>query len=159
MSAPGELKMVRLAAGLFGAFLGLSLLKFGNPPIFEQMVTSPESFLELLLGSPWPILWGHWALIAVGLFMVPTFRKPSGLPIWLMLLPGLWLGWQFLSGASTVDRDLTEPTLRHFCACVGCYFLGLFSLSRRATPVSLWVLLLLSYCFVLIVGFEQHFGG
>jgi len=25
----------RIFAGLFGAFLGLSLLKFGNPPILE----------------------------------------------------------------------------------------------------------------------------
>src|SRR6266567_7028917 len=56
----------RVFAALFGGFLGLSLVKFGNPPIMEKWVTSPAGFLELLLGTPWPIGWAYWLLGLVG---------------------------------------------------------------------------------------------
>src|SRR6266568_3439300 len=61
MCSSNEL-LPRVFAALFGGFLGLSLLKFGNPPIMEKWVTSPGGFLELLLGTPWPIGWAYWLL-------------------------------------------------------------------------------------------------
>src|SRR2546422_506054 len=57
-----DVLLPRVFAALFGGFLGLSLLKFGNPPIMEKWVTSPGGFLELLLGRPWPIGWAYWLL-------------------------------------------------------------------------------------------------
>ena len=35
--------LLRVFAGLFGGFLGLVLLKFGNPPIMEKWVTTPTN--------------------------------------------------------------------------------------------------------------------
>ena len=61
MCSSNEL-LLRVFAALFGGFLGLSLVKFGNPPIMEKWVTSPGGFLELLLGTPWPIGWAYWLL-------------------------------------------------------------------------------------------------
>ena len=52
-------------AGLFGSFLGLALLKFGNPPITEKWVNAPASFWDLLLGYPWPIGWAYWLLARI----------------------------------------------------------------------------------------------
>src|SRR6266571_6105161 len=57
-----DVLLPRVFAALFGGFLGLSLLKFGNPPIMEKWVASPGGFLELLLGTPWPIGWAYWLL-------------------------------------------------------------------------------------------------
>src|SRR6266853_5689681 len=57
-----DVLLPRVFAALFGGFLGLSLLKFGNPPIMEKWVTFPGGFLELLLGTPWPIGWAYWLL-------------------------------------------------------------------------------------------------
>ena len=42
----------RIFAGLFGAFLGLCLLKFGNPPITEKWVTAPDEGLGVPAGVP-----------------------------------------------------------------------------------------------------------
>src|SRR5262249_4295746 len=153
------LKLVRLGAGLLGAFLGVSLVKFGNPPIFEAMVTAPENVYEVLLGTPWPIAWGYWSLIGVVLVMAPTLRRPAGVPLWLCVLPAIRLGWQLISGMNTVDAALSAPTLRHFCACACCFYLGLCSLSRLASPGPIWAPILPAFCFVLVVGFEQRFGG
>src|SRR5262245_57552245 len=51
----------------FGLFLGLALLKFGNPVILDDKISPPTSFSEAW-GSPWPAQWGNWllALLALG---------------------------------------------------------------------------------------------
>ena len=54
-----------LFAALWGAFLGLALLKFGNPPITEQWVVPPEGIYEFLFGYPWPIAWAYGMLAGV----------------------------------------------------------------------------------------------
>ena len=55
---PDEL-LPRLFALAFGVFLGLSLLKFGNPPVMEKFVTAPANIYEFVLGTPWPISWAY----------------------------------------------------------------------------------------------------
>ena len=67
----------RIFAGLFGAFLGLCLLKFGNPPITEKWVTAPEGFWEFLLGYPWPIAWAYGLLALVGVVGMAVVRRKS----------------------------------------------------------------------------------
>ena len=55
--------------------------------------------------------------------------------------------------------DLTRPTLKHFVACVLCFYLGYFSLSRVQRLWPFWLGLLGGFLLVLAVGWEQQFGG
>jgi O-antigen ligase len=146
-------------AGLFGAFLGLALLKFGNPPIMEKWVSPPTDFYEFLLGYPWPIAWAYWLLALVGAVGVAAARWRSAVPWWLIALPLIWLAWQVLAGTQSVDAGLTNSTLKHFGACVLCFYLGFFSLSRLKKLWPFWTGLLGGFLLVLAIGWEQHFGG
>src|SRR5947209_17869189 len=115
-------------AAVFGGFLCLALLKFGNPPIMEKWVTTPTNGWEFVLNCPWPIRWGY-ALLALTLVSgLPVWRWSRTRPPWFLWLPLVWLGWQFLSATQTLDGRLTEPTLWHFTACIVCFYLGFFAL-------------------------------
>jgi putative inorganic carbon (HCO3(-)) transporter len=144
---------------LFGAVLGLTLLKFGNPPITEKWVTAPANGWEFLLGYPWPIAWAYWLLVPVGALGIAVARWKPVVPVWLVGLPPLWLAWQFIAGARSVGPDLTALTLKHFTACVLCLYLGYFSLSRVRRVWLFWLGLLCGFVLVLVVGWEQQFGG
>ena len=85
----------RLFAGLFGGFLGLCLLKFGNPPITEKWISAPANVWEFPFGFPWPLDWAYWLLALVGLAGVAVARRKSAAPWWLVALPLAWLAWQF----------------------------------------------------------------
>ncbi len=146
-------------AGLFGAFLGLSLLKFGNPPILERWVTTPEGFWGYLLGYPWPIGWAYGLLAVVTVVGIVVARWRATVPWWLVVLPLVWLGWQFVASARSVDAQLSNPVLKHFVACVVCFYLGYFSLSRARRCWPFWLLLLAGFALVLAAGWEQQFGG
>jgi O-antigen ligase len=88
----------------------------------------------------------------------PSF-PPAPVPTWLLVVPLLWLGWQFVSASRTVDRTLTVATLLHFIACVGAFYLGLFSLARVTRLGPFWLGLMGGFLVVLIAGWKQHFGG
>ena len=95
-------------AGLFGAFLGLALLKFGNPPITEKWVTAPAKFWEFLLGYPWPIAWAYWLLVSGRGW--PGWRLRGG----SRLRPGgwsrcRWSGW-FGNSSPARSRSIAELT-------------------------------------------------
>jgi len=146
-------------AWLFGIFLGLTLLKFGNPPIFEKWVTVPNDIYEFLLGFPWPIAWAYLllgALCVIG-FWAARWRLPA--PRWMVALPAAWLGWQWLAGTQSVNPQLTQVTLMHFAACTICFYLGLFALAHPAARTGFWIGLAAAFLIVLGLGFEQHFGG
>jgi O-antigen ligase len=149
--------------GLFGAFLGLALLKFGNPPIMERWVEAPTNIYELMLGSPWPISWAYKLLAVISIVgLIITVREGiarNAIPTWLLLLPLVWLAWQVVAAASTVDAELSQPTLMHFVACVFCFFLGFFALARVRNLAPFWVGLFCAFLLVLFVGWEQRFGG
>jgi len=146
-------------AALFGAFLGLTLLKFGNPPIMERWVTTPTQFYEFVFGYPWPITWAYWMLGLVGVAGVVVAGRAPATPRWLIALPLVWLLWEFVAGTQSVNAELTAHTLKHFGACVLCFYLGLFSLSRLRSPWPFWAGLLCGLALVLMAGWEQHFGG
>lgn len=141
-----------------GAFLGLALLKFCNPPIMEKLVEPPGELAEWLL-SAWPIHVGYWLLVLVVVvgFFVAQFR--GNVPKWLLAMPLVWLGWQLLSATQSVDAELTKPTLKHFAACVVCFYLGVFCLSRDKSAQALWAGIVGALGIVFFVGLEQHFGG
>jgi hypothetical protein len=178
--------------GLFGAFLGVALLKFGNPPIFENLVSPPANAWEFVLNSPWPLAWAYrllFVVIGFGLLATLPARKDShpggmcgaigvsvgkwmknvielaaeqwnsGAPRWLIALPMVWLAWQFLAATHSLDSALTGATLAHFTACVVCFYLGFLLLGRARSLALFWLGLLGAFLLMLVVGWEQHFGG
>ena len=148
-----------LFRGLFGAFLGLSLLKFGNPPIMEKWVTAPTDFFTFVLGFPWPIGWAYRLLALIAIVGLFAARWKVNAPRWLVALPLAWLIWQLLAATQSVDAQLSDPTLKHFTACVVCFYLGLLSLSRARSLAIFWLGLFCGFLLVLAGGLEQHFGG
>ncbi|MGA2787421.1 MAG: hypothetical protein ABSF60_07830, partial [Verrucomicrobiota bacterium] len=50
----------------FGLFLGLAILKFGNPAILDQKIAPPVSPSEFWADA-WPTHWGNWILLPLAL--------------------------------------------------------------------------------------------
>src|SRR4051812_22605513 len=97
----------RVFAILFGAFLGLALLKFGNPPIMERWVERPTNIYEFLFYCPWPIAWAYTLLGAVLLCGIIFSRTRAACPTWLLVLPAVWYGWQRLAASESIERSLS----------------------------------------------------
>ncbi len=155
---PAEKVLPGIFAGLFGCLLGLSLLKFGNPAIMERFVTQPTNIYEWIF-TPWPAVIGYWLLGVVAMVGLVVARWKVKVPWALVALPLIWLIWEALAATQTVSARLTEPTLIHFCTCVVCFYLGLFSLSRVRRLWPFWLGLIAGFMGVMMSGFEQHFGG
>ena len=118
---------------VFGLFLGLTILKFGNPVILDARVSAPSSFSEAW-AEAWPPHWGFWFLIPVA--FVGLCIAISGQPRWpgsrwLWILPLTWFGWQLVAATQTVDATLTALTLVHFGGGIACYFLGAWLLGDQ----------------------------
>ena len=145
-------------AGLAGAWLGVSLIKFGNPVILDRLVESPKDFWEIVF-NPWPVAWGYWMLAGLVILGGGVVRFKTSAPRWLVALPMIWFGWQLVAATRTVDVQLTKATLLHFGACNACFYLGLFALSRVSQMTWFWNSLLLGFVWVLWMGLCQHFGG
>jgi hypothetical protein len=110
----------------FGLFLGLAILKFGNPVILDGKIPPPVSISDYL-NDPWPTHWANWGLLPLvlaGAVIVWSRKLRWPTTKWLWLLPLLWFGWQLLSATQTVDATLTSATLWQFFGCIACYFLG-----------------------------------
>src|SRR5947207_7024813 len=139
------------------------MLKFGNPPIMEKWVEAPTDFYEWLLGSPWPIAWAYRLLGVLSILgLIIGFRTAKirpNVPGWFICLPLLWLACQVLSASRSVEDQLSWPTLKHFVACLVCFYLGLYALARVHKLAPFWIGLFCAFLMVLVVGWEQHFGG
>ena len=146
----------RVFMGLFGAFLGLSLLKFGNPVILDWKVESPTT-LAGLISDPWPVRWGYWLLAVVALFGLPALAR-AGWPrlrvLYLLLLA--WLAWQFIAASKTIDASLTQATLPHLAVCVVCFFLGLLVVAHPTRSQLLWTGIIVGFSLTLVKGVNQH---
>jgi hypothetical protein len=148
----------RLYALGFGLFLGLAILKFGNPVILDHKITPPVSPSEFWMYA-WPTHWGNWillplALAGAALAYIGKPRWPG--TRWLWTLPLLWFGWQLLSATQTVDGNLTATTLWQFGGCVACYFLGALVLGREQAVRWLLAGVLAAFAFCLIKGINQR---
>src|SRR5436309_15082915 len=84
----------KVFAGFTGAWIGLSLAKFGNPVILDQLVQPPRDFWEYVF-SPWPVAWGYWMLagLVIAGFAMVRFRFHPGAPRALLALPLIWFAW------------------------------------------------------------------
>jgi hypothetical protein len=186
-----------LFAALFGAFFGLCLLKFGNPPVMEKFMEAPKSSFELL-AMPWPIHWASWMLgfiSVLGLILLLRSRPPGislfgflssfaclteaserrqvihssfSIRTLTLLLPLGWLLWQVLSACFSISHELSTPTVIHYTACVLCFYLGVFCLSRLNAPTLspshaptrlFWLGIFCGFVFLIAIGLDQHFGG
>ena len=145
-------------SALFGALLGLALLKFGNPVVMQKFITGPEGLYDWLI-SQWPLVIGYWLLLPVAVIGLLVARWEINAPKWLLLLPLIWLGWQFVSATRAIDLQLSRGALLQFGSCVTCFYLGYFSLGRIKSHRSFWLGLLGALAVVLASGFQQHFGG
>ena len=131
-------------AGAVGLWLALALIKFGNPVILDQQIQAPSNLDELLINS-WPIAWGYALLAIIFIVGCKFWRWRTPVPMWLLVVPLVWLGWQFVSAMQTVDRALTVATLPHFVACVGAFSIGLFALARVTRLGPFWLGLVLDF--------------
>ena len=154
----GRLTAQDLYALAFGLFLGLALVKFGNPVILDSKVSPPGSISELW-SYAWPPRWSVWLLspLAVaGVWLAVTSKaRWPGTP-WLWALPTLWFGWQLVSATHTVDGTLTAMTLRHFAGCLACYFAGALVLGRPRSVQWMLIGLLAGFTFCLVRAANQR---
>ncbi len=145
-------------AALSGLFLGLSLLKFGNPAILDPLVARPFGFWEWML-QPWPLAWGYALLAGLALlgFAVAEWRLPRP-RVWVWL-PLVWLLWQAASATDTVDARLTRLTLPYLASVVAGFYLGMLTLARAPQLRVFWLALAGCFAAVLVSGFQQQLGG
>jgi hypothetical protein len=150
--------LAKTFAVLFGLLLGLALLKFVNPAVFEKFEQWPANGYEWAINS-WPVALGYWLLAGLASMSVFVVRREARAPRWLIVLPLVWLGWQVAAAMHTVDAELTRSTLKHFASCVVCFYLGLFVLASLRSPALFLVPICGAFVLVLAAGIEQRFGG
>jgi len=150
----------RIAGVLFGCWLAVVPVKFGNPVIFEHMLGVPEGFYGLLLSS-WPVPWSYAALGLIAIAAVLAWRWKPSVPKWLAVLPLAWFAWTLLSATQTAPdaARLTLLTLLQFGGCVLCFYAGMFGLSELRDFRPLWAGLAVGLVFILATALHQHFGG
>jgi O-Antigen ligase len=164
-----------LYALAFGLFLGLCILKFGNPVILDEKILPPANLSEFWHDA-WPTHWANWIffpLAAVGALVwctsasgAATFSvlgsrpknknqarvgvHPLGCSRYLIILPLLWLGWQFVSATRTVDANLTATTLWQFSGCVASFFIGVLIINtpRRFNFLLAGIFVALAICLI-----------
>ena len=126
--------------------------------------------------SPQILLW-DLGLVALALLVWSCWRRPAGLPRWLMFAPLVWLGWQVASALIGLEQITQEGarrilliTLVHFTICVLIFFFGASIVDQRRTgdkhveprPETFrlfWLALAGGFLVVLAIGWRQHFGG
>lgn len=142
---------------VFGLFLGLLILKLGNPVVLDQKIDAPTTLNEAWLYA-WPVHWGFWLvapLVLAGAVLGLAMRAWWPGRRWLWVLPAIWLGWQVVSGMRSVDERLTAGVLLHFGSCVACYLLGALVLADRRSFHWMLTGLLAGFTFCLVRAANQ----
>jgi hypothetical protein len=158
MKSEKKFRALEFYALVFGLFLGLAILKFGNPVILDSRINPPISPSDFW-NVAWPPHWANWILFPLVLAgLAFAFKKKLHWQAtkWLWRLPLLWFGWQLFSATRTVDANLTATTLWQFFGCVACYFIGAFLVgSERALS---WLLtgVLAAFAFCLVRAVDQR---
>jgi O-antigen ligase len=142
----------------FGLFLGLAIVKFGNPVILDQIISPPASWSDALQNA-WPLHWTNWllaglAVIGAALAVAKKPRWPGAR--WLWILPLLWFGWQIISALHSQYHDLTTVTLWQFGGCAVCYFLGIFVIGQGRGWRLIMLGVLAGFAFCLVRAVDQR---
>lgn len=158
-SSPGEATIPGKIAGLlFGLWLTLVPVKFGNPIIFGHLLGVPQNASEALLGA-WPVSWSLGALGVIAAATALVWKLRTRPPAWISAALLIWFGWTLLSALRTVDGRLTQSTLLQFAGCVLCFGAGMFGLSNLRDCRPVWAGLILGMAIILGTALDQHFGG
>ena len=152
-----RLSATELYSIAFGLFLGLAIVKFGNPVILDQVIFTPRAFSDILHDS-WPLRWANWFLVAIVLIgatlaITTKPRWPATRCLWV--LPLIWFIWQILSAAQSQYHDLTSVTIWQYLGCLACYFLGALVISRGRGSQLLLIGVLIAFAFCLIRAVDQ----
>jgi hypothetical protein len=142
-----------------GFFFFIAIIKLGSPVILDLNMKSPRDMASSFSEPTWPPHWGFWMFVPValaGLFAVEWNRVKLH---WVLTLPLIWLGWEFVSATHSVSAALTKLTLAHFAVCVGLFYLGFLTRKGMANPWPVWAGMGLALCWAMRTGLEQHFGG
>jgi hypothetical protein len=145
-------------AAASGLFVGLSLLKFGNPAILDHLIPPPNGLLEILFQS-WPLSWSYVMLMILLAWGLATAQWQVPMPRWLVLVPLGWLIWQWVAATQTIDPKLTRATLVHFHTVLAGFYLGLLGLAPARRVGLFWTGIALGFALMLWTGFDQKFGG
>ena len=144
----------------FGLFLGLCLLKFGNPVVLDRQIPTPASLGELW-SQPWPLRWSFGVLGLFGLVGLPLLihgfqTRVRRVSPWLWAPLVIWYGWQLMSASQTVDRTLTGLTLFHLAGVVLTYAFGLWVVTSGSAIRWLLVGILAGFCLCLMRATTQR---
>ena len=142
----------------FGAFLGLALLKFPNPPVVEHLISEPTNGWEWALMA-WPVRQAYPLVVILGLAGVFLVQVPRLAPKWPMLLPIAWFAWVWFSATQSIEPKVSALTVTHFGIAITCFYLGMLVAGRATQPGWLLAGMVAAFLLVMVVGFEQHFGG
>ncbi len=180
---PTKFPWSKLFALLWGLFLGLALVKFGNPVILDHLVaqsadwqgnpllkltqsaavSQPENAAPDLAErffEPWSMYRAFYLFIplaVLGLFLIRKFDLGHGK--WVVLPLGIWFFWQFIASIGTVNVNLTRNTMLHFSVCCACFLLARLLLRKPHEFLWIWPGVLLGLTLVFWRGFNQHYGG
>lgn len=138
-------------------FLGLTLLKFGNPVVLDSKVSAPKNLAEFWFYA-WPPGWSVWFLLPLALIVaVFVLRNKPRWPgsKWLWVLPLIWFGWQLVSATRTVDGELTQSTILHFAGLLVSYFAGALIFQNERLLRWLLIGLLAAFAFCLVRAVDQ----
>lgn len=141
-----------------GCWLGITLLKFGNPVIFDSMIAAPRNLAEFIF-VPWPLAWGYVILAGVAALAFRIAKPQLTKADWPIAAALVWLLWQFFSSARSVDPKLSQPALLHFAAAVVSLLVGWWALARVPNLRWFWIPLIAAFAYVLMNGFDQQHGG
>jgi O-Antigen ligase len=142
----------------FGLFLGLAIVKFGNPVILESKIAPPASALEFWWYA-WPPRWSLWLLLPLslaGVWLAITRRPRWPGARWLWVLPIIWLGWQLVASLKTIDGKLTTTTLWQLGGVGACYFLGALVLGSDRGLRLMLIGMLAGFTFCLVQAVKQR---
>ena len=151
---------LRFFALIFGAFLGLCILKWGNPVILDAQIPMPRDAAEWLQ-HPWPSRLAApflMVLAVVGVMISKPMESFRGrrIPALLLILPAIWMAWQSLAAGRSVDPVLTGLTLPQLAGCLACYSLGFLVLGPALRSGWLWVGLIAGFGLCLNRAAQQH---
>ncbi len=150
-------RYARIVYLLIGVWLGVALLKFGNPIVFEGMFPPPRNINQIIYFQ-WPAEWGFVGVTILALLAMPLLRFPKLGPKWIFLLPAIWVVWQWIAASDSIQPGLSRLTALHFTVAVTFFYLGLMATSGVGQSLFVWIGIGIGLLLVISSGFNQQFG-